>query len=79
MAFLTIRQRNNLARWVGENFGVDIFAAEVYKVDGGLPAIQTLQDTVIISVGAFIACTIASLIPAVIAASLQPAKALRSE
>jgi len=79
MAFLTIRQRNNLARWVGENFGVDIFAAEVYKVDGGLPAIQTWQDTVIISVGAFIACTIASLIPAVIAASLQPAKALRSE
>jgi lipoprotein-releasing system permease protein len=79
MAFVTIRQRNHLARWIGDNFGVDIFAAEVYKVDGGLPAIQTWQDTVIISIGAFVACTIASLIPAVIAASLQPAKALRSE
>ena len=79
MAFVTIRQRNHLARWIGDNFGVDIFAAEVYKVDGGLPAIQTWQDTLIISIGAFVACTIASLIPAVIAASLQPAKALRSE
>lgn len=79
MAFFTIRQRNHLARWIGEKFGVDIFAAEVYKVDGGLPAIQTWQDTAIISIGAFIACTVASLIPAVIAASLQPAKALRSE
>ena len=79
MAWLTIRQRNHLARWIGDNFGVDIFAAEVYKVDGGLPAIQTWQDTLIISIGAFVACAVASLIPAMIAASLQPAKALRSE
>lgn len=79
MAYVTIAQRNHLARWIGETFGVDIFAAEIYKVDGGLPAIQTLQDTLIISAGAFVACTIASLIPAMIAASLQPAKALRSE
>ncbi|MEM9017842.1 MAG: FtsX-like permease family protein, partial [Verrucomicrobiota bacterium] len=79
MAQLTIYFRNDMAGWVGRNFGVDLFSAEVYKVDGGLPAEQTLSDLIIISSGAFIACILASLIPAVIAASLQPAKALRSE
>lgn len=79
MAQLTIYFRNDMAGWIGSTFGVDLFSAEIYKVDGGLPAKQTVRDLVIISTGAFIACTIASLVPAVIAASLQPAKALRSE
>jgi len=79
LAQVTIANRNHMAGWVGRNFGVDLFSEEVYKVDGGLPALQTPQDLAIISIGAFIACTVASLIPAVIAASLQPAKALRSE
>lgn len=78
-AQLTIYFRNDMAGWIGKTFGVDLFSAEIYKVDGGLPAKQTIRDLVIISTGAFFACTIASLVPAVIAASLQPAKALRSE
>lgn len=78
-AEVTIYFRNDMAGWIGKTFGVDLFSAEIYKVDGGLPAKQTLRDLVIISTGAFIACTVASLIPALIAASLQPAKALRSE
>ncbi len=79
MAELTIANRNLLSEWVGATFGVDMFSAEIYKIDGGLPAKQTLKDITIISVGSFIACTVAALIPALIAASLQPAKALRSE
>lgn len=79
LAQLTLYFRNDMAGWIGRNFGVDIFSAEVYKVDGGLPAQQTLRDLVIISTGAFLACIVASLIPALFAASLQPAKALRSE
>ena len=79
MAQLTIYFRNDMAGWIGSTFGVDLFSEEIYKVDGGLPAKQTVRDLVIISTGAFIACTIASLVPAMIAASLQPAKALRSE
>lgn len=79
MAQVTIYFRNDMAGWIGSTFGVDLFSAEIYKVDGGLPAKQTVRDLVIISTGAFVACTIASLVPAVIAASLQPAKALRSE
>lgn len=79
LAQLTLYFRNDMAGWVGTNFGVDIFSEEIYKVDGGLPAKQTLRDSIIISVGAFLACTVASLVPALIAASMQPAKALRSE
>ena len=79
MAQFTLYFRNDMAGFIGRNFGVDIFSAEIYKVDGGLPAQQTVRDLVIISTGAFLACIIASVIPAVIAASLQPAKALRSE
>lgn len=76
---VTLYFRNDMAGWIGSTFGVDLFSAEIYKVDGGLPAKQTTRDLVIISTGAFLACTIASLVPALIAASLQPAKALRSE
>jgi len=76
---VTLYFRNDMAGWIGRSFGVDIFSEEIYKVDGGLPAKQTLRDLVIISTGAFFACTLASLIPSLIAASLQPAKALRSE
>ena len=79
LAQLTLYFRNDMAGWVGSTFGVDIFSEEIYKVDGGLPAKQTMRDSIIISVGAFLACTVASLVPALIAASMQPAKALRSE
>lgn len=79
MAQLTLYFRNDMAGFIGKHFGVDMFSAEIYKVDGGLPAKQTLRDLIIISTGAFAACIVASVIPAMIAASLQPAKALRSE
>ncbi|MDF1815489.1 MAG: ABC transporter permease [Verrucomicrobiales bacterium] len=78
-AQFTIWQRNNIAEFIGNAFGVDLFSAEIYKIDGGLPASQTWSDLATISMGAFIACTLAAFIPAIIAAHLQPAKALRSE
>lgn len=79
IAQLTIINRNHLAGFVGSTFGVELFSEEVYKVDGGLPAKQTWSDAIIISAGAFLASTVASVIPALIAAFLQPARALRSE
>ncbi len=79
LAEITIFLRNDLAGWVGRTFGVDMFSEEVYKIDGGLPAKQSWRDLTIISIGSFAACAIASLVPAILAASLQPAKALRSE
>ncbi len=79
IAQITIHFRNDLAGFVGSHFGVELFSEEVYKVDGGLPAKQTWSDAIIISAGAFLASTVASVIPALIAAFLQPARALRSE
>ncbi len=76
---LIIQERNVLAGWMGRTFGVDLFSEEIYKVDGGLPAVRTLKDVLIISGLSLAACTIASLVPAVIAANQQPAKALRSD
>ena len=79
LAELTIHFRNDISQWIGRVFNVDIFSAEIYKVDGGLPAEQTPRDLTIITASAFICCTLAALIPALIAAFLQPAKALRSQ
>ncbi len=76
---LTIRYRNELSQWVGQRFNVDFFNQQIYQVDGGLPAKQTLGDILTISIGAFVCCALAALVPALIAASLQPAKALRSD
>ena len=76
---ITLYFRNDISSWIGRCFGVDIFNAEIYKVDGGLPAQQTPRDLIIISISAFFACAVAALIPALIAAFQQPAKALRSE
>ena len=79
LAELTLYFRNDLAGWLGQTFGVGFFTDEAFKVDGGLPAKRTLRDMIIIATGAFAACTIAATIPAIIAASMQPAKALRTE
>ncbi|MBP83412.1 MAG: hypothetical protein CMO61_06135 [Verrucomicrobiales bacterium] len=79
LAQWTIFERNTIGGWLGETFGIAIFAEDIYKVDGGIPARQSIKDLVTISVGSFVACTVAALIPALIAAGLQPARALRSE
>jgi lipoprotein-releasing system permease protein len=79
LAQVTLHYRNDLAGWIGNTFGVGFFTLDTFKVDGGLPSKQTARDLVIISAGAFAACTLASLAPALLAAALQPAKALRSE
>lgn len=79
LAEVTIYFRNDMAAWIGRKFSVDIFSAEMYKVDGGLPAAQTPRDLVVIMASAFGCCTLAALVPALIAAFLQPAKALRSK
>ncbi len=79
LAKLTIWKRNAIADWLGAHFGIDMFSSEIYKVDGGLPALQTVSDSLIISLVAFIACTLAALLPAIFASRLEPANALRSD
>ena len=79
LAQLTIWKRNDIAGWVGQRFGVEFFNAEMYKIDGGIPSVQTPADLTVITISALVCCTLAALVPAVLAAFLQPAKALRSQ
>jgi len=76
LAQLTILFRNEVAGLVGHGFGLSFFS-DGFLSGGGLPAAQSMRDLAIISVGAFLACTVASIIPAVVAASVPPAQALR--
>ena len=78
-AHLLIEYRNNILDFASARLNVQVFDPTVYNIEGGLPAKKTLGDSLTISLFAFIACALASLIPAWMAARLQPAEALRSE
>lgn len=79
LAHLLIWQRNEIIAFISNRFGVAVFDPAVYGLESGLPATPTLSDSLAISAGAFAACAIASLVPAWMAARMQPAEALRSE
>ncbi|MEO0414743.1 MAG: FtsX-like permease family protein, partial [Verrucomicrobiota bacterium] len=80
VAQVTLHFRNDVAMFIAKCLGRDeLFPAEIYGLDGGLPAVQTPSDVIAICAAAFLFCVFASLIPAIIAAVKQPAKALRSE
>ncbi|MCB1231432.1 MAG: ABC transporter permease [Verrucomicrobiae bacterium] len=79
LAWLFIENRKEIIDFLGEVFHIKMFSEEVYGFPDGLPAVVTFRDVFWISVGAFISCALAALAPAIIAARLEPAKALRSE
>ena len=79
LAHLLVEYRNEILAFASEKLEVQIFDPTVYNLEGGLPAVRTIEDNLTISLFAFIACALASLIPAWMAARLQPAEALRSE
>ncbi|MCB1078829.1 MAG: ABC transporter permease, partial [Verrucomicrobiae bacterium] len=79
LAYLFIDNRKEIIDWLGQVFHIKMFAEEVYGFPDGLPAVVTFKDVFWISVGAFVSCILAALAPAIIAARLEPAKALRSE
>lgn len=78
LAFILIGLRQKIIKGVEWLMNRKTFDPEIYFLDE-LPAKVTTYDCTVICLGAFIACTLASLIPAWMAARLQPAEALRSE
>ena len=68
--------RNNFRDWLNSTFHLSIFPPGIYEFDG-IPAAVVPRDVLIICVGAFLLCSLGALIPAWIAARLDPVKALR--
>lgn len=77
-AHLLIYFRQNIIDALSKRLGFNVFDPDTYGFDQ-LPAEITFADSASISLAAFAACALASLIPAWMAARMQPAEALRSE
>ncbi len=73
-----IRWRNEFKDWLGHTLGIEIFPARIYQFSK-IPALVVPQDVTIICISAFVICSVAALIPAYVAARLEPVKALRTE
>ena len=69
---------NPFKQWMERAFGVEVFSREVYGF-GQIPYWTKPADVAVICAGAFAICAFAALIPAYVAARLDPVKALRFE
>jgi len=73
-----VQYRNEVSRMLANTFGIEIFPRAVYQFSE-IPAQVIPSDVAIICVSAFLICSLAALIPAWVAARLDPVKALRYE
>ncbi len=78
IGWFTLANRNTISQLCGKFLGQELFPKEFYFL-AEIPASLRWQDVTVIGLGAFILCTLAALPPALIAARLDPGKALRSE
>ncbi len=76
--FLIVRHRNLVADLIARLLGREIFPPELYYLDS-IPAWLTAREMINIGVLAFVVCVFASLLPALYASCLQPARALTEE
>jgi lipoprotein-releasing system permease protein len=78
LAMILIQYRNEVRRFLSDALGIQVFPASIYQF-ADIPAKIVPADVAIICVSAFVICSLAALIPAAIAARLDPVKALRYE
>lgn len=70
--------RNEFRDWLSRVLHVQVFPSSIYEFDK-IPAEIIPRDMAVICGCAFLICSLAALIPAWVAARLDPVKALRSE
>ncbi len=78
LGFLVIRFRNDIMRRISAWTGQELFPKEFYFFNE-LPAHIVPGDVLFIVISSVVLCTLGALLPAVRAARLDPAKALRYE
>jgi lipoprotein-releasing system permease protein len=76
VGLLVVHYRNEIRALIAALTGHEIFDSSIYGLIK-IPAKVVPMDLAIIGVGAFLLCTVASLIPAFLAARTEPAEALR--
>jgi lipoprotein-releasing system permease protein len=78
LGLTALHYRNPFRDWLSERLHVEVFPAGIYEFEG-IPAEVVPHDVIVICVGAFVICSLAALVPAWVAARLDPVKALRVE
>ncbi|TXH83930.1 MAG: FtsX-like permease family protein [Rhizobium sp.] len=73
-----VQYRNQVSDFLANTFHIEVFPRSVYQFSE-IPAEIVPSDVAIICTSAFIICSLAALIPAYVAARLDPVKALRYE
>jgi len=76
LGLTALHYRNPFRDWLSATLHVEVFPAGIYEFDG-IPAEVVPHDVAIICLGAFFICSLAALVPAWVAARLDPVKALR--
>ncbi len=75
---LVLRYRNDMMHALSSRFGWELFPKELYHLSE-IPAITSVTDLGIVVIAVLVICTLAGIVPAYRAASLDPARALRNE
>lgn len=78
LGLIFLRNLNHIRDFILYAFHIQVFSSSVYMLPE-IPAVVNPMNIVIIAVSAVIICVLAALIPALSAAALAPARALRYE
>lgn len=78
LGLVALRYRNDLMWWLSRHTGLDLLPAALYHLSE-LPAKTSGRDIGRVALAVMLICTLAGLIPALRAARLDPARALRYE
>ncbi len=76
LGLTVLHYRNPFRDWLSARLHIEVFPAGIYDFEG-IPAEVVPHDVAGICIGAFFLCSLAALVPAWVAARLDPVKALR--